>query len=35
MTHVLKVIQKLYNNGIASRIQAAAHGRILSGWATK
>ena len=29
MTHVLKVIQKLYNNGIGSGIQATARGRIL------
>ena len=29
MTHVLEVIQNLYNNGIASGIQATARGRIL------
>jgi len=29
MTHVLEVIQKLYNTRIASGIQATAHGRIL------
>ena len=29
MTHVLEVIQKLYNSGIASGIQATARGRIL------